>query len=169
MGLSTETLAVVFFWVNVFSGLSYLGVGPLARRVGLLNTMVFTHLPSRILLILVPLAPSPELAITFFLLRMCLSQMDVPTRKSYTMAVVDEDERTATAGITNTVRTAAAACDRHGVYSRCAGCAIFRVRGHQDRVRRANLLHVQRCAAAGRGEQELYRAKLERQAQAAAR
>jgi MFS family permease len=108
-GLSPETLAVVFFWVNVISGLSFLGVAPLANRIGLLNTMVFTHLPSNVLLILVPLAPSVELAVLFFLLRMSVSQMDVPTRKSYTMAVVDPDERTATAGITNTVRTAAAA------------------------------------------------------------
>jgi MFS family permease len=108
-GLSTETLAVVFFWVNAISGLSFLGVAPMAKRIGLLNTMVFTHLPSNILLILVPLAPSAGLAVAFFLLRMSVSQMDVPTRKSYTMAVVDADERTATAGITNTVRTAAAA------------------------------------------------------------
>ena len=108
-GLSTETLAVVFFWVNVVSGLSFLGAAPLANRIGLLNTMVFTHLPSNILLMLVPLAPTWWLAVLFFLLRMSVSQMDVPTRKSYTMAVVDPDERTATAGITNTVRTAAAA------------------------------------------------------------
>jgi MFS family permease len=108
-GLSTETLAVVFFWVNVVSGLSFLGAAPLANRIGLLNTMVFTHLPSNVLLMLVPLAPTWWLAVLFFLLRMSVSQMDVPTRKSYTMAVVDPDERTATAGITNTVRTAAAA------------------------------------------------------------
>jgi len=108
-GLSTETLAIVFFWVNVVSGLSFLGAAPLANRIGLLNTMVFTHLPSNVLLMLVPLAPTWWLAVLFFLLRMSVSQMDVPTRKSYTMAVVDPDERTATAGITNTVRTAAAA------------------------------------------------------------
>jgi len=108
-GLSPETLAVVFFWVNVVSGLSFLAAAPLANRIGLLNTMVFTHLPSNLLLMLVPLAPTWWLAVLFFLLRMSVSQMDVPTRKSYTMAVVDPDERTATAGITNTVRTAAAA------------------------------------------------------------
>ena len=108
-GLSIETLAIVFFWVNVVSGLSFLVAPPLANRIGLLNTMVFTHLPSNVLLMLVPLAPTSWLAVLFFLLRMSVSQMDVPTRKSYTMAVVDPDERTATAGITNTVRTAAAA------------------------------------------------------------
>lgn len=108
-GLSPEALGVAFFWVNVISGLSFLGVAPLASRIGLLNTMVFTHLPSNVLLMLVPLAPSPELAILLFLLRMSVSQMDVPTRKSYMMAVVDPDERTATAGITNTARTVAGA------------------------------------------------------------
>jgi MFS family permease len=107
--LSPEMLGVVFFWVNVISGLSFLGVGPLAARIGLLNTMVFTHLPSSLFLILVPLAPTPWLAVLLMLLRACMSQMDVPTRKSYSMAVVDPDERTATAGIINTARTIASA------------------------------------------------------------
>jgi MFS family permease len=106
-GMSPEALGVVFFWVNVVSGLSLLGAGWMAERFGLLNTMVFTHLPSNILLMLVPLAPTAWLAVLLFLLRMSVSQMDVPTRKSYTMAVVDPDERTATAGITNVARTAA--------------------------------------------------------------
>src|ERR1700716_4310502 len=83
--LSPEMLGVVFFWVNVISGLSFLGVGPLAARIGLLNTMVFTHLPSSLFLILVPLAPTPWLAVLLMLLRACMSQMDVPTRKSYSM------------------------------------------------------------------------------------
>jgi MFS family permease len=108
-GLSAETLGVVFFCVNVIAGLSFLGVGPLAARIGLLNTMVFTHLPSSIVLLLVPLAPTPWLAVLLILLRACTSQMDVPTRKSYSMAVVDADERTATAGIINTARTIASA------------------------------------------------------------
>jgi MFS family permease len=107
--LSAETLAVVFFWANVIAGLSFLGVGPLASRIGLLNTMVATHLPSNVLLILVPLAPTAWLAVLLYLLRLTVSQMDVPTRKSYSMAVVDPDERTATAGITNTARTVASA------------------------------------------------------------
>ena len=108
-GFSPGTLATLFFWVGVVSGLSFLAAGWLARRFGLLNTMVFTHLPSQVLLMLVPLAPTSWLAAAFFLARMSLSQMDVPTRQSYTMAVVDPDERTATAGITNVARTTAQA------------------------------------------------------------
>ena len=108
-GFDPGTLAVIFFWVGVLSGLSLLAAGWLAERIGLLNTMVFTHLPSQVLLILVPLAPVPWLAVALFLARMSVSQMDVPTRQSYTMAVVDPDERTATAGITNVARTTATA------------------------------------------------------------
>ena len=108
-GLQIADLAVVFFWVGILSGLSLLAAGWLAERFGLLNTMVFTHLPSNVLLLLVPLAPSAGLAIALFLLRMSISQMDVPTSQSYTMAVVDPDERTATAGITNVARTTASA------------------------------------------------------------
>ena len=108
-GLDPTALAVLFFAVNLLSGLSLLAAGWLAARFGLLNTMVFTHLPSNVLLVLVPLMPSPVLAVAVFLLRMSISQMDVPTRQSYTMAVVDPDERTATAGLTNVARTAASA------------------------------------------------------------
>jgi MFS family permease len=108
-GLQISDLAVVFFGVGVVSGLSLLAAGWLAERVGLLNTMVFTHLPSNVLLMLVPLAPTAWLAVGLFVLRMSISQMDVPTRQSYTMAVVDPDERTATAGITNVARTTASA------------------------------------------------------------
>jgi MFS family permease len=108
-GLGPETLGLLFFWVGVLSGLSLLAAGWLAERFGLLNTMVFTHLPSHLLLILVPLAPTAWLAVLLFLARMSVSQMDVPTRKSYTMAVVDPDERLAAAGITNVARTAASA------------------------------------------------------------
>jgi predicted MFS family arabinose efflux permease len=107
--LSAETLGVVFFCVNVMNGLSFLGVGPLAARIGLLNTMVYTHAPSSVLLMLVPLMPTPWLAVLCIFLRATMSQMDVPSRKSYSMAVVDPDERTATAGITNTARTIASA------------------------------------------------------------
>jgi MFS family permease len=105
--LDPTQLAVIFFWVGVLSGFSLLAAGWLAERIGLLNTMVFTHLPSNVLLMLVPLAPNAGLAVALFLLRMSISQMDVPTRQSYTMAVVDPDERTATAGITNVARTTA--------------------------------------------------------------
>ena len=108
-GLQISDLAIVFFFVGILSGLSLLAAGWLAQRIGLLNTMVFTHLPSNVLLLLVPLAPTAWLAVAFFLLRMSISQMDVPTRQSYTMAVVDPDERTATAGITNVARTTASA------------------------------------------------------------
>ena len=108
-GLSPAALGVVFFWVGVLSGLSLLAAGWLAGRVGLLNTMVFTHLPSNLLLVLVPLAPAAWLAVLLFLARMSVSLMDVPTRRSYTMAVVDPDERTAAAGITNVARAAAGA------------------------------------------------------------
>src|SRR3989449_2586569 len=108
-GFDPGTPAVIFFWVGVLSGLSLLAAGWLAGRIGLLNTMVFTHLPSRVLLVLVPLAPVAWLAVALFLARMSLSQMDIPTRQSYTMAVVDPEERTATAGITNVARTSATA------------------------------------------------------------
>ena len=106
-GLSPETLGVVFFWVGVVSALSFLAAGWLAARIGLLNTMVFTHLPSNVLLMLVPLMPTAWLAVLVFLVRMSISQMDVPTRQSYTMAIVDPEERTATAGITNVARSVA--------------------------------------------------------------
>jgi predicted MFS family arabinose efflux permease len=102
-GLSPAMLGVIFFWVGVLSGSSFLAAGWLAQRVGLLRTMVFTHLPSNVLLALVPLAPTPLLAILLFLARESICRMDEPTRKSYTMAVGDPDERPATAGITNGV------------------------------------------------------------------
>jgi len=108
-GLDPEALAGIFFWVGILSGISLLAAGWLAERIGLLNTMVFTHLPSQIALVLIPIAPTAWLAVAFYLARMSVSQMDVPTRQSFTMAVVDADERTATAGITNVARTGSAA------------------------------------------------------------
>ena len=78
-------------------------------RIGLINTMVFTHLPSNVLLLLVPLMPNLPLAIAVLLLRFSLSQMDVPTRQSYVIAVVDPDERSAAAGVTGIARTTGAA------------------------------------------------------------
>ena len=108
-GFDPATLAGIFFWVGILSGLSLLAAGWLAERIGLLNTMVFTHLPSQVLLVLVPLAPVSWLAVALYLARMSVSQMDVPTRQSYAMAVVDPDEPTANAGITNVARTAATA------------------------------------------------------------
>src|SRR5437016_1739759 len=108
-GLDPEALAGIFFWVGILSGISLLAAGWLAERIGLLNTMVFTHLPSQIALVLIPIAPTAWLAVAFYLARMSVSQMDVPTRQSFTMAVVDPDERTATAGLTNVARTTATA------------------------------------------------------------
>jgi len=78
---------------------------PLARRFGLLNTMVFTHLPSNVLLVLVAFAPTFPLAATLLLVRQALSQMDVPTRQAYTMALVDPEERTAAASVTSLARS----------------------------------------------------------------
>ncbi len=108
-GLEPAALGVLFFFVNVLSGASLLVAGWLAGRIGLLNTMVFTHLPSNVLLILVPLMPTAPLAVAVYLARMSISQMDVPTRQSYTMAVVAPDERTATAGLLNLARVSATA------------------------------------------------------------
>jgi hypothetical protein len=83
--------------------------GRVAARIGLINTMVFTHIPSNVLLILVPLMPNLHLAILVLLLRFSISQMDVPTRQSYIMAVVSPEERSAAAGITGVARTTGAA------------------------------------------------------------
>jgi len=83
-GLDPGQLAVLFFFVNILSGVSLLAAGWLASRIGLINTMVFTHLPSNVLLVLVPLMPTAGLAAALFLARMSISQMDVPTRQSYT-------------------------------------------------------------------------------------
>ena len=89
--------------------MSSLSAARIAARIGLINTMVFTHIPSNVLLILVPLMPNLPLAIAVLLLRFSLSQMDVPTRQSYVMSVVDPDERSAAAGVTGIARTTGAA------------------------------------------------------------
>jgi MFS family permease len=104
-GVNPSTLGTIFFAANVFAGISALLASRLASRFGLVRTMVFTHLPSNILLILVPIMPTLPLAIAVLLLRFSISQMDVPTRQSYTMAVVRPEERSAVAGITGVVRT----------------------------------------------------------------
>jgi len=98
-------LGSIFFGANILAGLSALTATWVASRIGLIRTMVFTHIPSNILLILVPLMPNLPLAIAVLLLRFSISQMDVPTRQSYTMAVVAPDERSAAAGITGIART----------------------------------------------------------------
>ena len=104
-----NALGGIFFGTNIFAALSFLAAPAMARRFGLLNTMVFTHLPSNFLILLVPLMPNVEWATAVLLLRYSLSQMDVPTRQSYTMAVVDADERAAAAGVLSVARNAGAA------------------------------------------------------------
>lgn len=105
-GVSLAELAALFFAVNTVTALSFLAVGPIARRIGLLNTMVFTHLPSNLLLVLVAFMPTYPLAAAVLLARQSLSQMDVPTRQAYTMALVAPEERTAAASVTSMARSA---------------------------------------------------------------
>lgn len=108
-GVNPGTLGAIFFWANIFAGISALLASRLASRFGLIKTMVATHLPSNVLLVLVPLMPNLRLAIMVLLLRFSISQMDVPTRQSYIMAVVSPEERSAAAGITGVARTIGAA------------------------------------------------------------
>jgi MFS family permease len=104
-GLEPAVLGGVLFVANVLAAGSALAATWLAHRIGLVETMVYTHLPSNVLLMLVPLMPTAPLAVALWFLRMSISQMDVPTRQSYTMAVVAPDERSAAAGITGIART----------------------------------------------------------------
>jgi MFS family permease len=108
-GVDPKTLGTLFFAANVFAGLSALVASRLAARIGLVNTMVVTHLPSNVLLMLIPVMPNLQLATLMLLLRFSISQMDVPTRQSYTMAVVAPEERAAASGITGVARTTGAA------------------------------------------------------------
>ncbi|HET9083583.1 MAG TPA: MFS transporter [Candidatus Limnocylindrales bacterium] len=108
-GVSPATLGAIFFAANLLAAVSSLSAARIAARIGLIETMVFTHLPSNVLLILVPLMPTLPLAVLMLLLRFTLSQMDVPTRQSYVMAVVQPDERSAAAGVTGIARTIGAA------------------------------------------------------------
>jgi MFS family permease len=107
-GVESGVLGSIFFGANILAGISALLAVRLADRFGLINTMVFTHIPSNILLILVPLMPTLSLAIGVLLLRFSISQMDVPTRQSYTMAVVAPDERSAASGVTAIARSVGA-------------------------------------------------------------
>jgi len=107
--LDPAALGGIFFLANLLAAASALGAAALARRFGLINTMVFTHFPSNVLLLLVPLMPNSTLAVALFLVRFSISQMDVPTRQSYTMAVVRQDERSAASGITTVARSVGAA------------------------------------------------------------
>jgi MFS family permease len=103
-GVDLTTLSYIFSIAGVLTAFSYLAAVKIADRIGLINTMVFTHIPSNILIILVAFAPTFPLAVALYLARMALSQMDVPTRQSYLVSVVKENERTAAAGITNISR-----------------------------------------------------------------
>jgi MFS family permease len=103
-GVSEESLGILFFVVRLLNALSHLGAAWLARRIGLVNTMVFTHLPSSLFLLAVPFAPSFKVAVLLLLCREALVEMDVPTRQSYVAAVVKPSERTFASGITNLVR-----------------------------------------------------------------
>ena len=107
-GIESGILGSIFFGANILAGISALLAVRLAEKFGLINTMVFTHIPSNILLILVPLMPTLPLAIGVLLLRFSISQMDVPTRQSYTVAVVAPDERSAASGITAIARSVGA-------------------------------------------------------------
>jgi MFS family permease len=108
-GVEPAALGLLFFSANLLAAVSSLSAARVAARIGLINTMVFTHLPSNVLLILVPFMPTLPLAVACLLARYALSQMDVPTRQSYVMAVVDPDERSAAAGVTGIARTTGAA------------------------------------------------------------
>ncbi len=108
-GTNEAVLGEIFFGANILAGISALSASRMAEKFGLLRTMVCTHVPSNVLLILVPLMPNLPLAITVLLVRFSISQMDVPTRQAYTMAVVDPDERSAAAGVTGVARTTGAA------------------------------------------------------------
>jgi MFS family permease len=125
-GVSLSLLALLFFGTNTCSALSFLAAAPLAKRIGLLNVMVFTHLPSNVLLVLVAFLPTFPLAAVCLLVRQLLSQMDVPTRQAYTMALVDPAARTATASVTSLARSAGSASSPllAGVLLQGAGLAL---------------------------------------------
>jgi MFS family permease len=108
-GVTEAGLGGIFFGANLFAAFSALAAARVAARFGLINTMVWTHIPSNVLLMAVPLMPTFPLAVVVLLARFSISQMDVPTRQSYLVAVVDPDERSAAAGITSVARAAGAA------------------------------------------------------------
>jgi hypothetical protein len=153
-GVNPGTLGVIFFWANIFGGISALAASRLASRIGLINTMVATHLPSNILLILVPLMPTLPLAITVLLARFSISQMDVPTRQSYIMAVVTPEERSAAGGITGVARTLGAAISPslRRLHVRPAALdqpALLHRRHVENRLRPAAVPYVHQGAGAG--------------------
>jgi MFS family permease len=107
--VSEQNLALVFFAGHVLNSVSYLVAAWLSRRIGLLNTMIFTHIPSSLFLLAMPFAASPAWAIVFLLCREALVEMDVPARQSYVVAVVEPEERTFSTGVTNLTRSVARA------------------------------------------------------------
>ena len=107
-GTAPGTLGAIFFAANLLAGLSAILAARIASRIGLVRTMVFTHLPSNALLLAVPLMPTAALATLLLLLRYSISQMDVPTRQSYVMAMVHPEERSAAAGVTGVARSTGA-------------------------------------------------------------
>ena len=107
-GVEPGVIGSIFFGANILAGISALLAAPMSKKFGLINTMVFTHIPSNLLLMLVPLMPNLPLAIAVLLARFSISQMDVPTRQSYTMAVVAPDERSAASGVTAIARSVGA-------------------------------------------------------------
>lgn len=107
--LSVEAAGTIFFWTGVLAAASFLAAPAIARRIGLINTMVYTHLPANVFCVLVPFMPTLPLALLFLFLRAALSSMDVPARSSYVMAVVSPGERAAAAGVTAVPRSLAAA------------------------------------------------------------
>jgi MFS family permease len=125
-GVGADVLGPLFFGTNLLSALSFLAAPSVADRIGLLNTMVFTHLPSNVLLLLVPLMPSFPAAAAALLVRHLLSQMDVPTRQAYIMALVAPAERPAAAGLTSSARALAqsVAPALSGLAMRTAGTAL---------------------------------------------
>jgi len=108
-GISLTAAGTLLFWTGLFSAVSQLAAPALSRRIGLINTMVFTHVPSSLCLIGAAFAPSLELAVGLLLLRSLLSQMDVPARSAYVMSVVTPLERPAAASVTAVVRSLASA------------------------------------------------------------
>jgi MFS family permease len=106
-GADLTILSYIFSAAGILTAFSYIAAAKIADRIGLVNTMVFTHIPANILLILVAFAPTLQLAVILYLVRMSLSQMDVPTRQSYIVSIVSEDERTAASGLTNVSRNIA--------------------------------------------------------------
>ena len=100
-----STLGSVLMLVNVISGVSGLVASSLVKKIGAIQTMIFTHLPSHLFLILIPMMPNSTLAVSVLLVRFCISTMDVPARQTYVATVVDSDERSAAGGITNVARS----------------------------------------------------------------